>query len=100
MSELAFLLHFNTYVINLRPLEMCDSFSAGTDFISQNVTSIDGPRSERVNDVCVVKITWLCTFLKMCWFISLKLKLFGEYYLSNEPVIQLKTTKVYRKYSE
>ena len=44
-----FLLHLNTYAMGLRPLEMFNSFGAGTDFRRQNLTSKVDPRIERVD---------------------------------------------------
>ena len=51
-----FSLHLNTYVMGLRPLSMCNSFSAGIDLRRQNLTSVRqlmtskvDPRAKKVN---------------------------------------------------
>ena len=47
--------HLNTYVMGLRPWEIFDTFSAGIDFRSQNLTSVDGvgPFTERFKTASV-----------------------------------------------
>ena len=37
----SFLLHLNTYAMDLRPLQMFISFNAGIDLRRQNLTSLD-----------------------------------------------------------
>ena len=49
------LIHLNTYVMGLRPLEKCLSYSAGIDFSRQNLTC-----HCRDPQIQVVKITHIC----------------------------------------
>ena len=51
MFTLALSASFEYICYGLRPLEMFQFFSAGTDYGRQNLTSIDDTRTEKVNDV-------------------------------------------------